>query len=257
MKLDITQLLKEWEYDPDNYIRVLKLKDGREILQVRQPLGIEQYELQGRPDGKRPFEKESVLKEYLDRLEYHKLLFSIDKAFKLNYEDFILLQDEGMLYYARYLLLYQIGDFRRTIRDTEHNLQICDLVNDYLDDEEIKNELLQYRPYILKINAISKAMIKIQKKLKHAARDILKSAIDVIQNIPDINTPTFKLEKHRSLDSLRTTLLEISDGTLSEIDRLEIELSKAVEVEDYERAAELRDQIKQMKKKGSANKTDW
>lgn len=248
MKLDITELLREWEYDPDNYIRVVRLKDGREVLQVRQPLGIEQYELNGRPDGKKPFQKESVLREYLDRQEYHKLLFSTDENFKLNYEDFILLQDEGMLYYARYLLLYQIGDYQRTVRDTEHNLAICDFVDKYLPDLEVKNELLQYRPYILKINAISRAMIKIQKKSKNAAREILKSAIDYIQNIPDINTPTFKIEKHRSLDSLRTTLLEISEGDFSNIEKMEIELSKAVEEENYERAAELRDQIQKLKK---------
>lgn len=250
MKLDITGLLREWEYDPNNYIRILKLKDGREVLQVRQPLGIEQYELNGRPDGKQPFQKESVLKEYLDRLEYHKLLFSTDENFKLNYEDFILLQDEGMLYYARYLLLYQIGDFKRTIRDTEHNLTICEIVDKYLYDEAVKNELLQYRPYILKINAISRAMIKMQKKLKRAAKNILKSAIDVIQNIPEINSPTFKMEKHRSLDTLRTTLMEISGGAFSDIEKMEIELSQAVGKEDYERAAELRDRIQKLKKKG-------
>ena len=255
MKFDITGLLKNWEYDPDNFIRILKLKDGREVLQVRQPLGIEQYELTGRPDGKKPFQKESVLKEYLDRLEYHKLLFSTDKNFKLNYEDFILLQDEGMLYYARYLLLYQIGDFEKTIADTEHNLKICILVDKYLTDEEVKNELLQYRPYILKINAISKAMIKIQNQLKNVARDILKSAIDTIQNIPDINTPTFKLEKNRSIDYLRTTLLEISEEELSEIENLEIELDRAVEKENYERAAELRDQINRLKKERTSEST--
>ncbi|MBN2534447.1 MAG: UvrB/UvrC motif-containing protein [Spirochaetales bacterium] len=153
-----------------------------------------------------------------------------------------------MLYYARYLLLYQIGDYQRTVRDTEHNLAICDFVDKYLPDLEVKNELLQYRPYILKINAISRAMIKIQKKSKNAAREILKSAIDYIQNIPDINTPTFKIEKHRSLDSLRTTLLEISEGDFSNIEKMEIELSKAVEEENYERAAELRDQIQKLKK---------
>ncbi|MBN2442538.1 MAG: UvrB/UvrC motif-containing protein [Spirochaetales bacterium] len=255
MKLDITGLLREWEYDPDNYIRVLKLKDGREVLQVRQPLGIEQYELEGRPDGKKPFEKESVLNEYLDRLEYHILLFSTDENFKLNYEDFILLQDEGMLYYARYLLLYQIADYEKTIKDTEHNLKLCDFIDKYLNDEDVKNELLQYRPYIVKINAISKAMIKMKSQLKMGAREILKEAIDLIQNIPEINTPTFQLEKKRSLDSLRTTLMEMSEGEFSEIDNLENELSQAVEKENYERAAELRDMIDKLKKERTSEQS--
>jgi len=35
--------------------------DGRPIMQVRTPLGIEQYELDGRPDGRHPHDMESVL----------------------------------------------------------------------------------------------------------------------------------------------------------------------------------------------------
>jgi hypothetical protein len=253
MKLDITELLNEWEYDPDNHIRILRLKDGREILQVRQPLGIEQYELDGRPDGKHPFNKESVLQEYLDRLEYHKLLFSSDENFRLSREDFLLLQDEGMLYYARYLILYQIGDFERTSKDTEHNLKICELVDQFMNEEEFKNELLQYRPYIFRMNALSNAMLQMQKKLKGVAKEILKSAIDFIQNIPTINTPTFKIEKSRALETLRTTLLEISDNSFSEVEKLQIELDKAVESENYEKAAEIRDKINKLKGKKESN----
>jgi hypothetical protein len=249
MKLDITEILNEWEYDPENHIRILRLKDGREILQVRQPLGIEQYELEGRPDGKHPFNKESVLQEYLDRLEYHKLLFSSDETFHLTHNDFLLLQDEGMLYYARYLILYQIGDFERTSKDTEHNLKICELVDKFMDDDDFKNELLQYRPYILRMNALANAMLQMQKKLKGVAKEILKSAIDFIQNIPNINTPTFKIEKSRALETLRTTLLEISDNAFSEVEKLQIELEKAVELENYEKAAKIRDKIKKLKGK--------
>ncbi|MBN1696865.1 MAG: UvrB/UvrC motif-containing protein [Spirochaetales bacterium] len=253
MKLDITEILNEWDYDPDNHIRVLRLKDGREIIQVRQPLGIEQYELEGRPDGKHPFNKESVLREFLDRLEYHKLLFTSDDNFRLSRDDFLLLQDEGMLYYARYLILYQIGDFERTAKDTEHNLKICELVDRFLEEDDYKNELLQYRPYILRMNALSNAMIQMQKKLKGVAKEILKSAIDFIQNIPVIDTPTFKIEKSRALETLRMTLLEISDNSLTDVEKLQMDLEKAVESENYEKAAEIRDKINRLKGKKESN----
>jgi protein-arginine kinase activator protein McsA len=42
--------------------------------------------------------------------------------------------------------------------------------------------------------------------------------------------------------------MEISEGDFSDIEKMEIELSQAVEKEDYERAAELRDQIQKLKK---------
>jgi len=64
-----------------------------------------------------------------------------------------------MKVYFRYLVLFQIGDFKRTVRDTEHNLKICDIVGNYAENEEDKKEILQYRPYILRMNAVSRACI--------------------------------------------------------------------------------------------------
>lgn len=244
MYVDITDILRQWEYDPEDTIRVQKLKDGRDVLIVRQPFGIEQYELSGRPDGKRPFNKESVLAEFFERIERFKRAHGSDIGFRLKHEDFLLLQSESILYYSRYLILYQIGDFDRTVQDTVHNLLICDMIEKYLDIEDDRKELLQYKPYILRVNAIAKAMIQVNKKLKNAARQIIKSAIDTIQNIPQIDTPTFQLEKSRSIESLRTALMEIStEQHISSIERLQIELDQAVEDENYEKAAELRDTI--------------
>jgi len=49
-----------------------ELSDGREVMQVRLPLGIEQYELDGRPDGKRPHHTASLLDHQLASLEKAK-----------------------------------------------------------------------------------------------------------------------------------------------------------------------------------------
>jgi hypothetical protein len=244
MYLDITDILKQWKYDPDKPARIQKLRDGREVLQLRQPFGIEQYELSGRPDGKRPFDKSSVLEEYLDRLEKYKKAHPTDEGFKLNHDDFLLLQSEAGLYYSRYLILFQLGDYERTVRDTTHNLLICDLIDKYFANEDDKNEVLQYMPYIVRINAIAKAKIQEDNKLKHAARQILKSAIELINNIPQIDTPTFQIEKKRSIESLKTRLSEIgTEQSLSSLERLQNALDKAVEEENYEKAAKLRDTI--------------
>ena len=54
MKHDLSQLLHDWPYDPEHTMRIVTAGDGRSVLQVRLPLGIEQYELEGRPDGHEP-----------------------------------------------------------------------------------------------------------------------------------------------------------------------------------------------------------
>ena len=41
MNEDISKILSDWEFDSENQVRIIKADDGRDVLQVRQPLGIE------------------------------------------------------------------------------------------------------------------------------------------------------------------------------------------------------------------------
>ncbi len=243
---DITDLLRDWEFDADNQVRVIRAEDGRQVLQVRQPLGIEQYEMDGRPDGKRPFDKESVLDELQDRLRAYVEKHGSEAGFRISHDDFLQLHNEGILYYYRYLILFQIADFMRTARDTEHNLRICDLVERFVEGEEDRKELLQYRPYILRMNAISKAMISLHQEMKSAARQIIESAIEEIENMAEIDTPAFQFERVRSLNYLRSTLRQVMNQKTGVLDELKSELEQAVESENYEKAAELRDRIRSL-----------
>ncbi len=245
MSGDITDLLRDWEYDSDNQIRIIQAEDGRQVLQVRQPLGVEQYELDGRPDGKRPFGRETALEEFRARLENYTASHGSEDGFHLSHDDFALLQGEGLLFYFRYLVLFQIGDFVRTTRDTEHNLALCEMVEKYLDVDEDKKEILQYKPYILRMNAISRAMISLHKEMKTSAEDILNSAIATIEGMAEIDTPAFQFERVRSLNYLKATLKQIHDKKPSPVEALKTQLEHAVEEEDYERAAVLRDKIKE------------
>ncbi|MBN1837775.1 MAG: UvrB/UvrC motif-containing protein [Spirochaetales bacterium] len=244
---DITDILRSWEYDSDNQVRIIQADDGREVLQIRQPLGIEQYELDGRPDGKSPENRECFLEVLQARLESHLAEHGSDAGYRVSHRDFVELQNEAVLYYYRYLVLFQIGDFERTIRDTEHNLAICDLMENYAEAVDDKKEVLQYRPYILRMNAISKAMISLQQQLQTAAREILESAIAEIEGMPEIDTPAFQFERIRSLKYLRSTLQQVLEQKASPLDSLRQELDAAIQDEDYEKAAELRDRIRALK----------
>jgi hypothetical protein len=243
---DITDILKGWEFDSDNQIRIIQADDGRQVLQVRQPLGIEQYELDGRPDGREPFGRPTMLDEIRARLESHRNARGSDEGFAIAHDDFTTLQNEGLLFYFRYLVLFQIGDFVRTSRDTEHNLALCELVERYAESEEDRKELLQHRPYILRMNAISRAMISLHKEMKAAAEEILAGAISAIEGMKEIDTPAFQFERMRSLNYLKATLKQIHDKESSPVEGLKAELAAAVDEEDYERAASLRDRIRDL-----------
>jgi hypothetical protein len=59
--VDLRNYLESWPYDAHKNVRLRRGVDGREIILVRQPMGIEQYEVEGRPDGRRVRGMETVL----------------------------------------------------------------------------------------------------------------------------------------------------------------------------------------------------
>jgi UvrB/uvrC motif len=246
MSADITNLLRDWEFDSDNQIRIIQAEDGRQVLQVRQPMGIEQYELDGRPDGKKPFGRDSALEEFQARLENYAQTHGGEEGFTLSHDDFGALQGEGVLFYFRYLVLFQIGDFARTARDTEHNLALFSLVEKFIENDDDRKELLQYKPYVVRMNAIARAMISLHKEMKSAAEDILATAISAIEGMHEIDTPAFQFERVRSLNYLKATLKQIHEKKDSPLEALKVDLQSAIENEDYEQAAALRDRIRDL-----------
>ena len=119
---DLRKILKAWPYDPEHDARIVRGDDDRELLQVRTPLGLEQYELDDRPDGLRPHGMESALDYQTHRLNQAK--FSGREAdFELSPQECSELFHEGTLYYFRYVRLFQLKDWARTIRDTARNLR--------------------------------------------------------------------------------------------------------------------------------------
>ncbi len=248
MRKDISDILKEWNYDADNTVRFIDGDDGRQILQVRLPLGIEQYELDGRPDGGEPFGRESVLDEMEFRVQKFIEEHGEDSGFNIEHEDFELIHSEGLLFYYRYLLLFQIGDYKRTARDTEHNLRICRLIENYCTNKEDRESMLQYKPYIIRVNALSRSMLFLGDNDKRRALATIHTAIEEIESAEPIPSMVYKFERDRSLEQLRGTVEQLSTFGGGEVERLEAQLEEAVKNEDYEKAAMLRDKILSLKR---------
>jgi hypothetical protein len=246
MGRDITELLREWPYDSDDNTRIVQTSDGRDVLQVRQPLGIEQYELDGRPDGARPFGNETVVDSIEERLETFKADNNDAHGFELTHEDCTLMQSEGILFYYRYLMLFQLGDFERVVRDTGHNLRICELLEHHCNDQDDRIAVLQFKPYIYRMNSIARAMTSIKKQEHDKARQIIQEAITVIQQMDEIDSPAFQFERVRSINYLKSALDQVKESEPDPVARLSAELKTAIDNEDYERAAMLRDRIRDL-----------
>lgn len=70
MNRDLTDILKEWPYEPGElHVRLIEGTDGEPKLQVRLDLGILQMNAEGRPDGEQPFGYDSLLEYHEARLD--------------------------------------------------------------------------------------------------------------------------------------------------------------------------------------------
>src|SRR5258707_1342170 len=112
--VDLRKILESWPYDPEEDARLVRGDDGRQILQVRTPMGVEQYELDGRPDSERPYGMESALDFQLDRLQ-KATRKGREGDFELERAECNQLFNEGTLYYFRYVRLFQLKDWARTL----------------------------------------------------------------------------------------------------------------------------------------------
>lgn len=251
MNKDIIHLLTEWPFDPENSIRKIIDEDGTERIQVRVDQGafqgILQMELDGRPDGRRPHETDFVLEYYREKLDLLINDSGSEEGFCLGEDDCKELFDESRRMYERYVFLLQIQDYDRVIRDTEFNMALFRFVNRYADNDENKNNLEKWWPYVVRIHAVARVMISMQSEDFESAFKIIDEARERIEGLGEVDTEEFHIERRRSfqaLEDLKKELNEKRPETL--LDKLNKELDQAIEREEFERAAKLRDRLKEL-----------
>jgi hypothetical protein len=244
---DLRRILNAWPYDPEHDARIVRGEDGREVLQVRTPVGLEQYEMDGRPDGLRPHGMESALEYHLHRLNQAKSA-GREVNFELSPQECSELFQEGTLYYLRYVRLFQLKDWARTIRDTARNLRAFDFLHHYARREEDQQFLEKWRPYVLRVHASAAAMLEVDKGAYDDASRVTREAIRNVESLEDVEDETFRFERERSLTALRELESQIQKNRpLSELEKLEHQLRRAIDTQEFERAARLRDRIRELR----------
>jgi UvrB/uvrC motif len=251
---DLRSILKSWPYDPEHDARIVRGDDGREVLQVRTPLGIEQYEMDGRPDGLRLHGMDSALEYHLHRLNQAKFS-GCEADFELTPEECSELFHEGTLFYFRYVQLFQLKDWARTVRDTARNLRAFDFLHRYARREEDQQFLEKWRPYILHVNASAAVMQAMEKGGFDQALKLTQEAIGKIESLAELEDDTFKFERERSVQALRELESQIrKNQPLSGLEQLEHQLRRAIQKQEFERAAHLRDRIRELRQQQTVNK---
>ncbi len=256
MDFDISHLLEQWDYKPGQVVvRKLKGKDGKEKIQMRVDLGLLQMNAEGRPDGKRPFGHNSLFEYHQTRL--YKYLTAHDgcaEGFKLKSEDCAKLQMEALQYHHRYISLLQLGDHTRVVRDAERNLEVFEFVSKHAETEDLAWSLLQFQPQLLMILVRARAMQALETDDYAGAVEIVKEGLERIREFYRKLSRTDLLEQSAELQSLESWLAEIrARRPLTARERLEQALDDAIQCEDYEKAAQMRDALRTLKAKARSD----
>ena len=245
---DLSALLNAWPYDPTKInARLITGHDGEPRIQVRLDLGILQMHVAGRPDGLRPHGYGSLLEMFEARHDEREMRGEAEK-FVLSADDCRLIREEAVQYYHRYVALLVLEDFEGVVRDTTRNLRALDLCAKYAETEGDRTILEQFRPYITMMRSRALASQAIKDNEPKAAIHAIDEGLEALKRyFADAGQPQLfdQSSEVQMLRGMRDQL--IPKLPLSQKSELRERLARALEQENYELAAILRDELRLLK----------
>jgi len=234
---DVDHVFEEWPYQPGVIsARLVRCKDGREVVQMRIEMGLLQMESSGRPDGDRPEGAET----YLDYLI--QLAFNEGPSFELNDDRCFEVDREFLQFYHRRICFMALREFHRAVRDADHTLTLMDFVAEHSPDPEWTISHEQYRPFVLFHRTQAAALAELQINGAEAAVEECNQGLALIREVFE----SLGAEEQFAEDELVAQLTEMKEALREEYNvgrTLAEQLADAVAAEEYERAAKLRDKI--------------
>ena len=259
MNDDISRVLENWDYRLGRVdARRVKDDDGVEKLQLRIDLGLLQMNAQFRPDGKRPFGHPTLLDHFLIRLEKHREKNGgEDNDFTISPDECAKLQQEAIQYHHRSICNFELEDFEAVERDTEHILELLDFVQDFAAQDDIGQSFQQFRPQtiMMQVRAVGTELL--------ADGNYDAAIAEIIAAIEELNLFYTEMGREELVDngmevhSLGEWLKDVEKEAaekkpMTKREKLEHKLGSAIDQEDYESAAKLRDQLKRISAKKKA-----
>ena len=177
------------------------------------------------------------------------MMEGVDPAeFALSPETCRRLREEAAQYYHRYVAFFVLEEFDAVVRDTSRNLRLLDFFNEFAHDDQDRGAVDQFRPYIVMMRARALATQAVRDGESKAAKLAIDDGVEAIRrHFDDAGAPASAFEQSKEVQLLRgmgeTLVPRLPKSPMAELkDRLQ----KAVEDENYELAAILRDELRQM-----------
>ncbi|MAQ88826.1 MAG: DNA helicase UvrBC [Rhodopirellula sp.] len=237
---NISDILQDWDYDSQSIrARIVAGQDGEaDVLQMRVEMGIIQMAVDGRPDGIRP----EGFATYLDYLLQEEI--SQGNEWDLNDEQCMEVDREFMQFYQRRISWLSIKEYQQVVRDADHTLALMDFCKRHSPDDGWTIVHEQYRPFVLFHRTQAAAYHQLNESTPQAAIECINDGLNTIRSIFE----SHDLEEHFDEDELVSQLRDIRESLRDEYSvgkTLHEQLADAIASEQYERAAEIRDQLSQ------------
>jgi hypothetical protein len=254
MAKDLDDLLKGWDYDPTDErtnVRILVGADGMEKVQLRVRFGVLQLYADGAPDSG----GESHLDQINRDLASHRARKGSDEGFSINAMRTALVSQEIMDYYQRRVCFFILGDYRRAMRDAEHNLALMALLRKHSVDRDAASSHDRYRAFVIMDRARAAAMLAVSQDDLDRAVNEIDEAVESVEEFYKEYSREDLVEQSKELEVLRELKADLRKDyniPLSDAERiaaLKEEQNRAIAREDYEKAARLRDEIEKLEKR--------
>lgn len=245
MNLDIGTLLNNWEYQPGTVqARMVEANDGRQVIQMRVDLGILQLEKLGRPDGSRPHGYPTYLDFLRNRL---RKVQRADREFLMSEKQCHEADREFIQFYHRRICWLALKNYSRAMADADHTLAFMDFVRDHGGDEEYIEAHEQYRGFVLFQRTQAAAAFRLDKDDPEAAIDEIHKGLESMREFFAEYDVEEQMEEHPMVQHLRKIEQSVRnqhgiDATLRE------QLDQAVAEEEYEKAARIRDALREKRR---------
>jgi hypothetical protein len=245
---DLQQIIHGWPHDPGRVtVRRVVGDDDRLKIQMRVDLGLLQMETDGRPDGNRPFEHESLLEYHREALSDHFRRNGTELGFALMPDDCQDLRDESLQYYQRYLANFALEDYSAVVRDTQRNLDVLDFCSKFAMEESDRYALEVYRPYIVMMNARAKALRSMNRGSYLAALAHVEKGVEAIREFFRSIGSKKRFRQSPEVAVLRALRKDIRRKLPTDpIRKLKQKIADAVAEERFEDAVVLRDELRSM-----------
>ncbi len=153
----------------------------------------------------------------------------------------------GILFHHRYFCFFLLKVYGAVEGEWDRNLDVFEFVARYAANDDLAWALLQFTPQLLMMRARARGTHLVRRRKHEAAIKAIEAGIESLEEFYRGHGREDLLEQSGEVHSLQQWLEDVrSKRPMTQLERLQKALDEAIRLEDYEKAAAVRDQMRKL-----------